>query len=289
MNLFPEASPQHDSLGTLGDTLPATDTQVAESLGKSPTYASSDGGSKAVVRARVHELLASGQIDDSVAAKLLGEGDRPTAGGQKKPIAEEKITGAIKLCEQDPEKLIRRCQYGGDDEYRVTVRETGTNEQQQKASEETGQMDQSLLMSSWAELMLMQHEMLQPGVPNVQLRARAVETLKDDLKVLDSEYNKLSEQLAKGERDDHSKEWSAESEKILKLSTFTCTKVAATEAKIRSATRHFKKVVVKDEVALASQPSASRPMLVKEPCAQKLTALAWQTSGLKTQVSQLVL
>jgi hypothetical protein len=35
-----------------------------------------------------------------------------------------------------------------------------------------GQMDQSLLMSSWAELMLMQHEMLQPGVPNVQLRAR---------------------------------------------------------------------------------------------------------------------
>ena len=101
-------------------------------------------------------------------------------------------------------------------------------------------------------------------------------TLKDDLKVLDSEYNKLSEQLAKGERDDHSKEqlclhivfyvdvsafltlkyclmfmtdrktfqsinrniyhrreyisciysqyprWSAESEKILKLSTFTC-------------------------------------------------------------------
>ena len=36
----------------------------------------------------MHELLASGQIDDSVAAKLLGEGDRPTAGGQKKPIAE---------------------------------------------------------------------------------------------------------------------------------------------------------------------------------------------------------
>ena len=39
------------------------------------------------------------------------------------------------------------------------------------------------------------------------------------------------------------------------------------------------------QVALASQPSASRPTLVKEPCAQKLTALAWQTSGLKTQVS----
>lgn len=35
-----------------------------------------------------------------------------------------------------------------------------------------GQMDQSLLMSSWAELMLMQCEMMQPGVPNVQLRAR---------------------------------------------------------------------------------------------------------------------
>lgn len=152
---------------------------------------------------------------------------------------------------------------------------------------------------------------------------RAVETLNNDLKVLDSEYNKLSEHMAKGERDDHSKEqlclhivfyvdvsalltlkcclmfmivfffqsinrniyhrrqyisciyrqyprWSAESEKILKLSTFTClaglkllviknyqftiandsfsksrlfqwnpfctrcTKVAATEAKIRS-------------------------------------------------------
>ena len=42
---------------------------------------------------------------------------------------------------------------------------------------------------------------------------------------------------------------------------------------------------VRCQVALASQPSASRPMLVKEPCAQKLTALAWQTSGLKTQVS----
>lgn len=39
------------------------------------------------------------------------------------------------------------------------------------------------------------------------------------------------------------------------------------------------------QVALASQPSASRPTLVKEPCAQKFTALAWQTSGLKTQVS----
>ena len=35
-----------------------------------------------------------------------------------------------------------------------------------------GQMDQSLQMSTWAELMLMQNEMLQPGVPNVQLRAR---------------------------------------------------------------------------------------------------------------------
>lgn len=35
---------------------------------------------------------------------------------------------------------------------------------------------------------------------------RAVETLNNDLKVLDSEYNKLSEHLAKGERDDHSKE-----------------------------------------------------------------------------------
>ena len=36
----------------------------------------------------MHELLASGQIDDSVASLLLGEGDRPTAGGQKRPIAE---------------------------------------------------------------------------------------------------------------------------------------------------------------------------------------------------------
>ena len=36
----------------------------------------------------MHELRASGQIDDSLAAKLLGEGDRPTAGGQKRPIAE---------------------------------------------------------------------------------------------------------------------------------------------------------------------------------------------------------
>ncbi|CAL1155174.1 unnamed protein product [Cladocopium goreaui] len=87
---------------------------------------------------------------------------------------------------------------------------------------------------------------------------KAVETLNNDLKVLDSEYNKLSEHMAKGERDDHSKE---------------CTKVAATEAKIRSAKRHFKKVVVKDEVALASQPSASRPTLVKEPCAQILVSM----------------
>ena len=47
MSLFPEASPQHES-GALGDTLPATDTQIAESLGKSPTDASSDAVSKGV-------------------------------------------------------------------------------------------------------------------------------------------------------------------------------------------------------------------------------------------------
>ena len=38
----------------------------------------------------------------------------------------------------------RRCQYGGDDEYRVNVRETGTNEQKQKASEETTERTQDI-------------------------------------------------------------------------------------------------------------------------------------------------
>ena len=36
----------------------------------------------------MQELLGSGQIDDTLAAKLLGEGGGPTAGGQKRPIAE---------------------------------------------------------------------------------------------------------------------------------------------------------------------------------------------------------
>ena len=39
------------------------------------------------------------------------------------------------------------------------------------------------------------------------------------------------------------------------------------------------------QVALASQPNASRPTLVKEPCAQKLATLAWQASGLSMQAS----
>lgn len=66
MSLFPEASPQHDSLGALGDTLPATDTQVAESLGKSPTYASSDGGSKAVVSPTSPVPSSASNGDDAV-------------------------------------------------------------------------------------------------------------------------------------------------------------------------------------------------------------------------------
>ena len=35
---------------------------------------------------------------------------------------------------------------------------------------------------------------------------RAVATLNNDLQTLDAEFNKLGEHVAKGERDDHSKE-----------------------------------------------------------------------------------
>ena len=44
------------------------------------------------------------------------------------------------------------------------------------------------------------------GVAHPFAYLRAVETLNNDLKVLDTEYNQLSDHLAKGERDDHSKE-----------------------------------------------------------------------------------
>ena len=54
------------------------------------------------VKARVQELLASGQIDASVAAKLLGGGGGPTAGGQKRPIAEVTPTVAPGPVDDEP-------------------------------------------------------------------------------------------------------------------------------------------------------------------------------------------
>ncbi|CAE7674438.1 unnamed protein product [Symbiodinium sp. CCMP2592] len=40
----------------------------------------------------------------------------------------KKIAGAIRACETNASQLIRRSKYGGDDEYWVQVRETGTRE-----------------------------------------------------------------------------------------------------------------------------------------------------------------
>ena len=64
MILFPEASPQHESLGALGDTLPATESQVAESLGKSPSYASSEGGGKQTIASPTSPVPSSASNGD---------------------------------------------------------------------------------------------------------------------------------------------------------------------------------------------------------------------------------
>ncbi|CAK9027521.1 unnamed protein product [Durusdinium trenchii] len=67
---------------------------------------------------------------------------------------------------------------------------------------------------------------LQKNYPDDPTAKKAIIQLNTDLVTLDAEYNKLSDMVAKGERDDHNEQ---------------CTKVAQNEAKIRSAKKHFKK------------------------------------------------
>eukprot|EP00435_Cladocopium_sp_Y103_P016539 s1191_g4.t1 len=292
MSLLPEASPQQETLGALGDTLPATDSQIALSLGHSSSDAGSEAGGKGSVKARIMELVALGQLDDSVAAKLLGEGGGSGAGGQKRPIAED--NAALKarlrrLCEHKKggrlqERFIQyKTKTLTKSEIKSNVIANGwyTKEDMQKVLKwNTSQVDQYLLMSRWAELMLMQHEMLQPRVPHVKLRARAVETLNNDLKVLDTQYNVLSEHLAKGERDDHSKE------QLCLHFDVGAPKWPRPKPRFGEGPKKYSKPVIQqaEQVALASQPNASRPTLVKEPCAQKFTAPAWRASGLGAPV-----
>ncbi|CAL1156955.1 unnamed protein product [Cladocopium goreaui] len=85
---------------------------------------------------------------------------------------------------------------------------------------------------------------LQKNYPTDDTAMKAVAALNNDLATLDNEFNKLSEHVASGERDDHHKE---------------CTKIAQMEAKIRTAKKHFKK----PEVAWEDLQSALRPMSAK--------------------------
>ncbi|CAK9102752.1 unnamed protein product [Durusdinium trenchii] len=80
------------------------------------------------------------------------------------------------------------------------------------------------------------------------LAQKSVGALEADLQLLDGEYNKCSDMMARGEQNDFDQAWRAAGDKLMKESTFVCTKVAQNEAKIRNAKRHFTKVV-KEETA----------------------------------------
>ncbi|CAL1149811.1 unnamed protein product [Cladocopium goreaui] len=64
----------------------------------------------------------------------------------------KKIDGAIKCCEQDQANLVRRCAYGGDDEYYVRVRETGNRQHEKISSEVTRENAQEPEMDCTASL-----------------------------------------------------------------------------------------------------------------------------------------
>lgn len=80
------------------------------------------------------------------------------------------------------------------------------------------------------------------------LAQKSVGALEADLQLLDGEYNKCSDMMARGEQNDFDQAWRAAGDKLMTESTFVCTKVAQNEAKIRNAKRHFTKVV-KEETA----------------------------------------
>lgn len=49
----------------------------------------------------------------------------------------KKINGAVKCCEAGGEKLVRRCKYGGEDEYYITVSETGCHKEEHDTTEQS--------------------------------------------------------------------------------------------------------------------------------------------------------
>ncbi|CAL1171927.1 unnamed protein product [Cladocopium goreaui] len=191
----------------------------------------------------------------------------------------KKIAGAVKICEQDPLHLIRtekgNCEYGGEEEYYVTTRETGALEQNRLKKDERKEItkddseepmpevkldrlnkDKQRLLASQSSAAMRSKEIFTKHCDSVlqktaKLRSlqsdlakhynntdevvrKSIKALDMDIGKLDDSYNKLTEVMAEGERDDYAG---------------GCAKAVQNEAKIRpwNAKRHFKKIAKQEQ------------------------------------------
>ncbi|CAL1167382.1 unnamed protein product [Cladocopium goreaui] len=163
---------------------------------------------------------------------------------------QKKIEGAIKLCEEDASgELVRNCKYSGEPEYWVDTDEVGERGQereykkQRKDTEKTPieKPDQSRItsmasrairsksvLSKFCESILQKSAKIRSLVQDLQKNyadpaaMKSIEALQRDLVALESCYNQCSELLAQGEAKDFNKDWSQQSEKMMKDCTLTC-------------------------------------------------------------------